>query len=378
VQQRGGWTNRRDCTMIVDEADEETMGQNDENGKPGAGLTYRDAGVDIDAQDEALRRIKDLVRGTRTAGVLSDLGGFGGMFAPRLDGMAQPVLVSSADGVGTKLRIAFLTGIHNTVGRDLVQHCINDILVQGARPMFFMDYVATGRLDPRVLTAVVEGIATACKDQGCALLGGETAEMPGFYGDDEYDVAGFIVGLVDREKILDGGRVRVGDRLIGLPSSGLHTNGYSLARKIFFELAGLDVKDRVDDLSATVGETLLAEHLCYLNPLALALDEGWLHALAHITGGGLTDNLPRVLPEGTAAKIHPGSWPVLPVFEYMQRVGDVANDEMFRTFNMGIGMVAICDPEAGDLLESHLDRIGQPHYRIGEVVAGDGRVHYAG
>lgn len=376
--QRDGWTIRRDRTMIVDETGEGTMGRSDEKGKPGAGLTYRDAGVDIDAQDEALRRIKDLVRGTRTAGVLADLGSFGGLFAPKLDGMTHPVLVSSADGVGTKLRIAFRTGIHNTVGRDLVQHCINDILVQGARPMFFMDYVATGRLDPRVLAQVVEGIAGACKEQGCALLGGETAEMPGFYGDDEYDVAGFIVGLVDRDRVLDGGRVTVGDRLIGLPSSGLHTNGYSLARKIFFELAGLGVNDRVDEIGGTVGETLLVEHLCYLNPLSLALDEDWLHALAHITGGGLTDNLPRVMPDGTAARIDKGSWPILPVFEYMQKVGGVADDEMFRTFNMGIGMVAICNPDEGDLLESHLDRIGQPHYRIGEIVAGDGGVHYAG
>jgi phosphoribosylformylglycinamidine cyclo-ligase len=364
--------------MIVDDTDEDSMEPRDETGKPAAGLTYRDAGVDIDAQDEALRRIKDLVRGTRTSGVLADLGSFGGLFAPNLDGLAQPVLVSSADGVGTKLRIAFRSGIHNTVGRDLVQHCVNDILVQGARPLFFMDYVATGRLDPRVLAEVVEGIATACKEQGCALLGGETAEMPGFYADDEYDVAGFILGLVDRERILDGRDVKVGDRLIGLPSSGLHTNGYSLARKIFFEIAGLDVADRVDELSATVGETLLAEHLCYLNPLWLALDEGWLHALAHITGGGLTDNLPRVLPEGTAVRIDAGSWPVLPVFQFMQRVGGVADDEMFRTFNMGIGMVAICSAEEGDLLESHLDRIGQPHYRIGEVVTGDGGVHYVG
>jgi len=364
--------------MIGDETDEETMERRDDANKPSAGLTYRDAGVDIDAQDEALRRIKDLVRGTRTAGVLADLGSFGGLFAPNLDGMARPVLVSSADGVGTKLRIAFRTGIHNTVGRDLVHHCINDILVQGARPLFFMDYVATGRLEPRVLAEIVEGIAAACKEQGCALLGGETAEMPGFYADDEYDVAGFILGLVDRERILDGGRVAAGDRLIGLPSSGLHTNGYSLARKIFFEIGGLEVEDRVDELSATVGETLLAEHLCYLNPLSLALEEGWLHALAHITGGGLTDNLPRVLPDGTAARIEVGSWPVLPVFEYMRRVGGVADDEMLHAFNMGIGMVAICGADEGDLLESHLDRVGQPHYRIGEIVAGDGGVQYVG
>jgi len=364
--------------MIGDGSDEKTMRPNDDSGKPTAGLTYRDAGVDIDAQDEALRRIKDLVRGTRTAGVLADLGSFGGLFAPKLDGMDRPVLVSSADGVGTKLRIAFRTGIHNTVGRDLVHHCINDILVQGARPLFFMDYVATGRLEPRVLAEIVEGMASACKAQGCALLGGETAEMPGFYADDEYDVAGFIVGLVDRRQILDGRSVTTGDRLIGLPSSGLHTNGYSLARKVFFDLAGLDVGDRVDELSTTVGETLLAEHVCYLNPLSLALDEGWLHALAHITGGGLTDNLPRVLPDGTAVRIEVGSWPVLPVFQYMQRVGGIADDEMFRTFNQGIGMVAICGADEGDLLESHLDRVGQPHYRIGEVVAGSGGVTYVG
>lgn len=342
------------------------------------GLTYRDAGVDIDAQDAALRRIKDLVRSTRTSGVLSELGGFGGLFAPDLRGFEQPVLVSSSDGVGTKLRVAFRSGIHNTVGRDLVHHCINDILVQGGRPLFFLDYVATGRLEPRVLADVVEGIATACREQGCALLGGETAEMPGFYADGEYDVAGFIVGLVDREQLIDGSRVSIGDRLIGLPSSGLHTNGYSLARRIFFEVAGLEVHDRVDELGATVGEVLLTEHLCYLGPLALALDENWVHGMAHITGGGLTDNLPRMLPEGTAARVERGSWPVLPVFDYMQRQGNVADDEMYRTFNMGIGMVVLAGTEEGDLLESHLDRIGQPHYRIGQVTQGDRKVHYVG
>ena len=339
-------------------------------------LTYRDAGVDIDAQDEALRRISDLVRSTRTAGVLADLGSFGGVFAPDLRGMAQPLLVASADGVGTKLRVASRAGIHDTVGRDLVHHCINDILVQGARPLFFLDYVAAGKLDPAVLAAVVEGIAGACRDHGCALLGGETAEMPGFYAEGDYDVAGFIVGLVDRGQLLDGSRIRVGDRLIGLPSAGLHTNGYSLARKVFFDVLGLDIHERVPELGATVAEALLAEHRCYFAPLELALDEGWVHALAHITGGGLTDNVPRVLPAGTAARIERGSWPVPPLFELLERAGGVGLDEMYRVFNMGIGMVVISGGEEADLLESHLGRIGQPHHRIGEIVEGDGKVHY--
>jgi len=340
-------------------------------------LTYRDAGVDIDAQDEALARIRELVRSTRTSGVLADLGAFGGVFAPDLTGLARPLLVASADGVGTKLQVAARAGIHHTIGRDLVHHCVNDILVQGARPLFFLDYVATGRLDPRVLAAVVEGIAVACREQGCALLGGETAEMPGFYAEGEYDVAGFIVGLVDRDRLLDGTRIVVGDRLIGLPSTGLHTNGYSLARKVFFDRLGLQVGDRVDELGATVAELLLAEHLCYLPGLSLALDEGWLHGLAHITGGGLTDNLPRVLPAGTAARVKRGSWPVPPLFSFLERHGGVSLPEMYRTFNMGIGMVAIAGGEPADLLESHLDRSGQPFYRIGEIVAGDGKVHYA-
>jgi phosphoribosylformylglycinamidine cyclo-ligase len=240
------------------------------------GLTYRDAGVDIDAQDEALGRIKQLVRSTATAGVLSELGSFGGLFALDLAGCDSPVLVSSADGVGTKLRVAFLTGIHDTVGRDLVHHCVNDILVQGARPLFFMDYVATGRLEPGVLEAVVRGLAAGCREVGCALLGGETAEMPGFYSDGEYDVAGFIVGLADRARILDGSRIAVGDRLIGLPSAGLHTNGFSLARKIFFDVAGLTVDDRVDELGDTVGALLLAEHRCYIEALAAPLADGRL------------------------------------------------------------------------------------------------------
>jgi len=339
-------------------------------------LTYRDAGVDIDAQDRALARIKQLVRSTRTPGVLSELGTFGGLFRPALEGLAEPILVSSADGVGTKLRVAFATGVHHTVGRDLVHHCVNDILVQGATPLFFMDYVATGRLDPEVLATVVEGIAEGCRSSGCALLGGETAEMPGFYADGEYDVAGFIVGIVDRKLLIDGSRIRPGHLLIGLPSAGLHTNGYSLARKILFERCGHAVGDFLEDLGGTAGELLLAEHRCYLNALSGPIADGGIAGLAHITGGGLTDNVPRVLPAGTAVTIRRGSWPVPPLFGYLQREGAVDDDEMYRTFNMGVGMVAIVDPDEAVVLECHLDRLDQPHYRIGDVVAGDGKVRY--
>jgi len=339
-------------------------------------LTYRDAGVDIDAQDEALRRIKSMLHSTRTPGVLADLGAFGGLFAPDLAGIVAPVLAASADGVGTKLKVAFTTGVNDSVGQDLVNHCVNDILVQGARPLFFMDYIATGRLDPGVLASIVEGVARGCRDNGCALLGGETAEMPGFYGEGEYDVAGFLVGLVDRDKVLDGSAIRPGDVLIGLPSTGLHTNGYSLARKIFFEVAGLDVESRVEEIDATVGEELLRVHRSYLGPLGRPVNEGWLKGLAHITGGGIPDNLPRILPAGTAARIKRESWPVLPVFSWMQRVGRVEPQEMDRTFNMGIGMVAVVDPENTRRVEDHLDTEGEGHHRIGTIEAGDGGVLY--
>lgn len=331
------------------------------------GLTYRDAGVDIDAQDEALDRIKGFVRGTRTAGVLSELGSFGGLFAPDWKSLRDPILVSSADGVGTKLKVAFETGVHDTVGRDLVQHCVNDILVQGAKPLFFLDYIACGRLDPRVLASVVEGVAAGCRASGCALLGGETAEMPGFYGDGEYDVAGFIVGMVSRERLLDGSRVREGDVLLGLESAGLHTNGYSLARKVFFEVAGLVVGDRVDELGGTVGEVLLAEHRNYLPALWDVVSAGKVHALAHITGGGLTDNLPRVLPDGLFAEIDTTSWTDPPVFRFLQERGGIARDEMLRTFNCGIGMVAVTAPGDADAVEAAAVAKGVPVYRIGAI-----------
>jgi phosphoribosylformylglycinamidine cyclo-ligase len=341
------------------------------------GLTYRDAGVDIDAQDAALRSIKAMLLATRTRGVLADLGSFGGMFAPDLAGMQEPVLVASCDGVGTKLDVAFMTGIHNTVGRDLVNHCVNDILVQGAMPLFFLDYVATARLVPEVLASIVEGIAAGCRENGCALLGGETAEMPGFYAARTYDLAGFIVGLVDKPRVIDGRAICVGDVLYALPSAGLHTNGYSLARKIFFEVAGKGPGDAVDGLPVTIGAALLAEHRSYLAALRGAVAAGLIRGLAHITGGGLTDNLPRILPEKTAARIDRGTWPVLPVFAVMQRIGRVADAEMYRAFNMGVGMVCVIAPDKASAFESHLEAAGEKHFRIGAIVSGERNVVYA-
>jgi phosphoribosylformylglycinamidine cyclo-ligase len=346
-----------------------------EESVPG-GLTYRDAGVDIDAQDEGLRRIKEMLHATRTKGVIADLGSFGGMFAPDLTGTKSPVLVASCDGVGTKLKVAFMTGIHHTIGRDLVNHCVNDILVQGASPLFFLDYLATGKLTPTVMASIVQGVATACMENGCALLGGETAEMPGFYAPGEYDLAGFVVGMVDRERVLDGKGIREGDQLVALPSAGLHTNGYSLARKIFFEVAGKLHGEKVDGLPESVGMTLLAEHRSYLKPLRGALDASLIRGLAHITGGGLTDNIPRILPEGTAARIQRGTWPVLPVFTAMQKLGNVADGEMYRAFNMGAGMVCVIAPENLEAFEAHLDTVGEKHYRIGAIVQGDRNVVY--
>src|ERR1051326_5573244 len=268
--------------------------------------TYADAGVNIDAANRATEKIKELARSTFNARTLSEIGSFGGMLDAAFPHMRQPVLVASADGVGTKLKIAFATGIHNTVGRDLVNHCVNDILVQGARPLFFLDYVATGKLSPEVVASVVEGVTNGCRENGCVLLGGETAEMPGFYNEGEYDIAGFIVGVVDREKIIDGKGITAGDVLLALPSAGLHTNGYSLARKLFFEVAGYQPDTRIDELGMTAGEALLLPHLSYLKPLDGLLDQGVIKGLAHITGGGLTDNIPRILPERTAGKINKG------------------------------------------------------------------------
>ena len=333
-------------------------------------FSYRDAGVDIDTANQAKERIKRLARSTFTPNVMTEIGSFGGMFRADFGEMKEAVLVSSADGVGTKLRVAFMTGIHNTVGYDLVCHCVNDILVQGARPLFFMDYIAAGKLVADTIASVVEGLARGCSEAGCALIGGETAEMPGFYTDGEYDVAGFIVGVVDREKIIDGSQIEPGDMLIGLPSVGLHTNGYSLARKLLFEVAGYEPDTKVDELGCSAAQELLKPHRSYLGVLDGLLGTNAIKGLAHITGGGLLENLPRILPEGAAAEVTAGSWPVLPVFSLLARVGAVSEQEMYRTFNMGIGMVIVASPQGASRVRKHLDTRGEPHYDIGRIVEG--------
>jgi len=333
-------------------------------------FTYRDAGVDIDAANIAKAKIRRLARETFTSNVLTEIGSFGGMFRADFSRMKEPVLVSSADGVGTKLRVAFMTGIHNTVGYDLVSHCVNDILVQGAKPLFFLDYIASGKLIPETIASVIEGLARACKEAGCVLIGGETAEMPGFYHDGEYDVAGFIVGVVDRHLIVDGSSIARGDVLIGLPSLGLHTNGYSLARKLFFEVAGYKADTKVAELGCTAAEELLKPHRSYLRVLEGLLDSGSIKGLAHITGGGLLENIPRILPEGVSAQIDRGSWPVLPMFDLLARIGNVPMSDMYRTFNMGIGMVVIVSSEEAARVKSHFDRLGEAHYEIGRIVGG--------
>ncbi len=341
-------------------------------------MDYKTSGVDIDAGHETVRRIKQLARGTFTTGVLSEIGSFGGLF--RLDPArhADPVLVASADGVGTKLKVAFLADRHDTVGEDLLNHCVNDILVQGARPLFFLDYLATGILAPDVAEQIVVGIARGCRNNGCALLGGETAEMPGFYGHGEYDLAGFIVGAVDRARVIDGSRLEAGDVLIGLPSTGLHTNGYSLARRIVFEIVGLGVHDAVPELGQTVADALLAVHRSYLPVVAPLLEEdGLIRGLAHVTGGGLTDNLPRIFPDGLGAVIDRASWPVPPLFRFLMGAGNVPEDDMYRTFNMGIGFVIACAaPEADGLLRS-LRQAGEGDARIiGAMIPGERKVIY--
>ena len=340
-------------------------------------MDYRQAGVDIDAGNEVVRRIRTLARGTFTPGVLSEIGSFGGLFRLDAAGMQDPVLVASADGVGTKLKVAFMTGQHRTIGRDLVNHCVNDILVQGAEPLFFLDYLATGRLDPDTAVQIVEGLAAACRENGCALLGGETAEMPGFYADGEYDVAGFIVGAVPRGRLIDGKTIAAGDVLIGLPSSGLHTNGYSLARRIAFERAGLSHDSHVPALGATIGDALLVPHRSYLPVIRPLLESGLIKGMAHITGGGVTENLPRILPEGLHAVIERGSWSVPPVFQWLQATGHVPETDMFRAFNMGIGLIVACGEEQAPALRAQLAAAGEADaVEIGHVAAGGEGVRY--
>ena len=341
-----------------------------------ATITYADAGVDIDRANRTKKRIKYLAHKTFTRGVLSEIGGFGGLFSVDKAKFPDPVLVSSVDGVGTKLKLAFEMGVHHTVGADLVNHCVNDIAVQGATPMFFMDYLATGKLDPEVAEKIVEGLADACKHNGCALIGGETAEMPGFYPDGEYDLAGFIVGVVERERIITGKAVEIGDVVLGLASNGLHTNGYSLARKLLFEVARYTPETYVNELKGKVGNELMRTHKSYWPAIKRLVDGECVSAMAHITGGGITENLPRVLPRGVAAVIEMGSWPIPPIFEHMQTLGNVPQDEMLRTFNMGIGMLLVVPSKKFKKAQTVLERAGEKAFTVGRIVKGDKKVIY--
>lgn len=339
-------------------------------------MKYSDSGVDIDRAQRAKERIRELARSTFNACVLQDIGAFAGLYRPDLVHFQKPVLVAGADGVGTKLKIAFLTGIHNTVGIDLVSHCTNDILVQGAFPLFFLDYIASAQLEPAVVEQIVQGLAQGCRQSGCALLGGETAEMPDFYRPGEYDLAGFMVGIVDELKVKDPRQVEAGDVLIGLPSSGLHSNGYSLVRKLFFEQEKLKVDTYIQEFEKTVAEELLLPHRNYLPLIKELIQSDDLHGLAHITGGGITGNLPRVLNDRVDARIERGSWEILPVFRFIRERGKVEDSEMYRTFNMGIGMILIAARNRADRVQEFLQAGGEPFYLIGEISRGTGRVEY--
>jgi phosphoribosylformylglycinamidine cyclo-ligase len=341
--------------------------------------SYREAGVDLEAADRAKDRLKALVGSTRDANTLSELGAFGGLYAVP-DDLESPVLVSSADGVGTKLKVAFMTGRHDTVGQDLVNHCVNDILVQGARPIFFLDYLATGAMDESVVTDVVTGVALACRENGCALLGGETAQMPDFYAADEYDLAGFIVGIAPRGGIIDGTAIESGDVLVGLRSSGLHTNGYTLARRIVFDTMGLGVDDAFPELERSAGDVLLDVHRSYASQILPLVRDGVIRGLVHNTGGGLPGNLPRVFPDGLGAVVTRSSWEPGPLFDVLQREGGVDRDEMYRVFNMGAGMILVLDPGEVDGVVARLRDVGETPWIMGEIEkidAGDPGVRYA-
>jgi phosphoribosylformylglycinamidine cyclo-ligase len=344
-------------------------------------MRYADAGVDISVAEQAKRRIAALAGKTFRSGVMSPVGGFGSLFRLDRKRWRDPVLVASADGVGTKLKIAFATGVHSTVGADILNHCVNDILTQGAEPLFFLDYIAMGKLDPRVVEQVIEGMSRAAKQAGCALIGGETAEMPDVYARGEYDLAGFIVGAVERKKVLDPRHVRPGDALIALPSSGLHTNGYSLARKLVFGVAKLKADTYVADVSNKIGAELLKPHRAYWPMLKGILARGWVTSMAHITGGGITGNLPRALPRNVQATIELGSWPVLPIFRYLAKLGQIEREELLRTFNLGVGMILVVPSKYVGRVEAELRRRREKFYLIGRVenaARGKARVVYSG
>jgi phosphoribosylformylglycinamidine cyclo-ligase len=340
-------------------------------------ISYSDAGVNIDEADRAIRAIRKMARSTFTKGVLTDIGSFGSCF--QLPKMKQPVLVSSVDGVGTKLKIAFATGRHDTIGEDLVNHCVNDIAVQGAKPLFFLDYMATGKLQAGVAAQVVSGMARGCKSNGCALIGGETAEMPGMYIDGEYDLAGTIVGAVEKSQIITGAKVKAGDVLLALASTGLHTNGYSLARKLLFDVAKLSHDAHLTETGSILADELLQVHRSYLNPIGILVKVKALAGAAHITGGGITDNLPRVLPKGLAAAIQTNSWQVPPLFEMLRKIGQVPEDDWRRTFNLGVGMIFVIPQAKIDAAMRALKRAKENAWIIGEIIPqrrGKGRVEY--
>lgn len=344
-------------------------------------MKYAEAGVNIAVADDVKQRIRHLASKTFTPAVLGGIGGFGALFALDVKKWKDPILVSSADGVGTKLKVAMAMGVHSTVGGDLVNHCVNDILVQGAEPLFFLDYLAMGKLEPAVIEQLVDGMSRSCRKAGCALVGGETAEMPGFYPPGEYDLAGFIVGVVDRKKVLTGKNVKPGDTLLGLPATGLHTNGYSLARKLIFEIAKLNPDTYVAEVGNKIGAELLKPHVCYAPALKNLLARGWVSALAHITGGGIPGNLPRVLPSGVKATIDLDAWPIPTIFRYLAKLGEIDTDELLQSFNMGIGMIAIVPAEHVKEAEADLKRRREKFYRIGRIERGDtgkARLVYSG
>jgi len=337
-------------------------------------LTYKDSGVDISAGDRAMMKIKSLAKSTFTSHVLKDIGSFGGFFAFRGDEYKSPVLVSSVDSVGTKLKVAFMMGKHDTVGEDLVNHCVNDILVHGAKPLFFLDYIGTGKLLPDVIEQIVKGLSRACREVGCSLIGGETAELPEFYKKGEYDLAGCIVGVVEKKRIIDGSGIQPGDQIIGLKSNGLHTNGYSLARRVLFRKARLGVNDYVEELRTTVGKELLKVHRCYAPSILPLLEKFRVKGIAHITGGGIKGNLKRILPENCDAKILSDSWRVPPIFTLLQRLGNIENEEMFKVFNMGIGLVMVVSRKETNKILTQLSSLKETAYRIGEITFGRGEV----
>jgi phosphoribosylformylglycinamidine cyclo-ligase len=342
--------------------------------KPKKGLTYAEAGVDIEAGDQAVERIKALARKTFNSQVLSEIGSFGGFFRPDLKGVKSPVLIASADGVGTKLKIAFMTGKHDTVGEDLVNHCVNDILVHGAKPLFFLDYVATGKLKPDVIAEIVSGFSRGCCNVGMALLGGETAEMADLYAPGEYDLAGFIVGMVDEHHVINGSNISEGDVCIGLSSNGLHTNGYTLARKVAFEIGGLEPGDPLPGSTMTIEQALMQVHRCYAPAILPLLGKHKIKGMAHITGGGLPGNLNRIIPDGLSAQVTKGIMPIPPIFDFLQKEGDIDETEMYRAFNMGIGYVLVVDPQSANSVIDNLAEMGERACKIGEIRKGDRKV----